>query len=244
MVSIMIFVKAQAGPANYGDAKGKFTVQYFDEDGNMTIRSGGKRSWRCNNPGNLKKSPYSTSKKRRAIGFAGDESDVYAVYPDYETGHEALIVMLRGNIYSPLTLKRASKRYVESDPDHINKIVKMTKLDANRTIKSLTDREFEIYWKAIEENEGWEVGHEDFIDKWYITGVHKKRGVITEYLVEKSDGPTWIFKEQALKLALEGRLHATLVHMKNGRLFLRPEFGLKSFELVFIIQAEHEEIFC
>lgn len=244
MVSNMAFVKAQAGPANYGDPEGRFTVQYFDEDGNMTIRSGGKRAWRCNNPGNLKKSSYSISKKRRAIGFAGDESDVYAVYPDYETGHEALIVMLRGNIYSPLTLKEASKKYVQSDPDHIRKIVKMTKLDPNRTIKSLSDKEFEIYWKAIEENEGWEVGREDFIVKWYITGVHKKRGVITEYLVEKNDGPIWISKEQALKLALEGRLRATLVHMKNGRLFLRPEFGSKSFELAFINQKEHEEIFC
>jgi hypothetical protein len=244
MVLTMAFVKAQAGPANYGDPEGRFTVQYLDTDGNMTIRSGGKRTWRCNNPGNLKKSPYSMSKKRRAIGFAGDISDVYAVYPDYETGHEALIVMLLGNIYSPLTLKQASKRYVESDPDHIHKIVKMTKLDPNRTIKSLTDKEFEIYWKAIEENEGWEVGREDFIEKWYITGVHKKRGVITEYLIEKNDGSTWISKEQGLKLALEGRLHAILVHMKNGRLFLRPEFGSKSFELAFIIQKNHEEVFC
>jgi hypothetical protein len=64
--------------------------------------------------------------------------------------------------------------------------------------------------------------------------------VITEYLVAKNDGPTWISKEQALKLALEGRLHATLVRMKNGRLFLRPEFGSKSFELAFITQKEHE----
>lgn len=49
-------------------------------------------------------------------------------------------------------------RYVASDLGHIDKIVKMTKLDPNRTIKSLTDREFEIYWKAVEENEGWPRG--------------------------------------------------------------------------------------
>ncbi len=120
----------------------------------------------------------------------------------------------------------------------------MTRLNPNRTIKSLTDQEFEIYWKAIEENEGWEVGQEVFIEKWYITGVHKKRGIITEYLVETTDGPTWTPKEQALKLALEGRLHATLVHMKDGRLFLRPEFGSKSFELAYTILETNEEIFC
>lgn len=240
----MAFVKAHAGPANYGDPEGKFTVQYFDEHGNMTIRSGGKRAWRCNNPGNLKKSPYSMSKKRGAIGFAGDEFDVYAVYPNYETGHEALILMLRGNIYSPLTLKQASKRYVGSDPDHIHKIVKMTKLDPDRTIKSLTDKEFESYWKAVEENEGWEVGNEDFIEKWYITGVHKSRGVITEYLIDQGNGPVWIAKEEAISLTIKRRLHAVLVHMKNGRLFLRPEYGIKRFELAYIFQEEHEEILC
>jgi len=52
----MVFVSAKSGPANVGDPEGMFTVQYFDEKGNMTIRSGGTRAWRCNNPGNLRKS--------------------------------------------------------------------------------------------------------------------------------------------------------------------------------------------
>lgn len=77
----MVFIKAQTGPANVGDPKAMFTVQYFDKDGNMTIRSGGTRAWRCNNPGNLHRSHYTMSKKRRAIGFAGDDKDEYAVYP-------------------------------------------------------------------------------------------------------------------------------------------------------------------
>lgn len=68
----MVFVKAQVGPPNIGDPEDKITVQYFDEEGNMTIRSGGTRAWRCNNPGNLHRSHYSMSKQRGAIGFAGD----------------------------------------------------------------------------------------------------------------------------------------------------------------------------
>src|SRR6185295_1626695 len=125
----MVFIRAQVGPPNCENSTSKFTVQYFDENGNMTIRSGGKRAWRCNNPGNLKKSPYSTGKDRRAIGTAGDGKDEYAVYPDYETGHEALIVMLRGSVYSPLTLKAASKRYVREDLEHINKVIGLTGFD-------------------------------------------------------------------------------------------------------------------
>ena len=182
----MVFVKAKVGPALIGHPKSEFTVHYFDEQGNLTIRSKGKRAWRCNNPGNLKRSSYSMGKDRRAIGFAGDDNDEYAVYPNYQTGHEALVVMLRGGVYSPLTLQAASERYVRSDKDHIKKLIKITGFDPNRTIKSLSNKEFEIYWKAIEQIEGWEVGDEDFIDKWIISGVHKKRGAITEYLINQS----------------------------------------------------------
>src|SRR3974390_1733529 len=101
----MVFVRAEVGLSNYGDPKSKFTVHYFDEKGNLTIRSGGSRAWRCNNPGNLLTSPYSRGKNRRSIGQAGDGRNGYAVYPDYETGHEALVIMLKGGVYSPLTLR-------------------------------------------------------------------------------------------------------------------------------------------
>ncbi len=86
----MVFVSAKSGPPNIGDPPSMFTVQYFDEQGNMIIRSGGKRTWRCNNPGALLKSPYSMSKDRRAIGSAGFGEYEYAVYPDYEIGRAGL----------------------------------------------------------------------------------------------------------------------------------------------------------
>jgi hypothetical protein len=91
--------------------------------------------------------------------------------------------MLRGSRYRNLTLLEASLRYVKEDPGHGPKIAKMSNLDPNRKISSLSDEEFERYWKAIEKNERWEVGEEDFIPRGIISGVHKKRGVITEYLV-------------------------------------------------------------
>lgn len=228
----MVFVKAQVGPPNIGDPEEKFTVQYFDEKGNMTIRSGGKRAWRCNNPGNLKKSNYSMGKDRHSIGVAGIGKNLYAVYPDYETGHDALVVMLRGSKYSPLSLREAIKRYDESNSNYINAIVSFTGFDPERTIKSLNNKEFEMFWKAIESIEKWEVGREDFIEKWYISGVHKKHGIITEYLVECKTKKVWFTKEECIKLTLENRLHATLVHMKNGSIFLRPEYQQKAFELI------------
>jgi hypothetical protein len=40
----MVFIKAQSGPPNVKEKETDpdiFTVQYFDENGNMTIRNGG-----------------------------------------------------------------------------------------------------------------------------------------------------------------------------------------------------------
>jgi len=94
------------------------------------------------------------------------------------------------------------------------------------------DDEFKMFWKAIEQIEKWAVGEEDFLEKLHISGVHKKRGVIVEYFATISKKPVWISKEESLRLAKEGRLHATIVHLKNGTVYLRPEAGAKPFELI------------
>ncbi|MBI3508711.1 MAG: hypothetical protein HY069_03635 [Chlamydiia bacterium] len=206
-----------------------FTVQYFDEQGNMTIRGGGSRAWRCNNPGNLHASPYSTSRDRRAIGKAGDDKDEYAVYPDYETGHEALVVMLKGSKYSPKTLREAMIYYDKSNPNYINIIVSKTGFDPERKVKSLNDKEFEKFWRAIEETEKWEEGKEDFIPKYYISCVRMKRGVICEYCIQQNGKDVWLSKQEAIALAQQWRIHAILVHCANGTMYLRPEYHGKRF---------------
>ena len=230
----MAFIKAKVGPPNIGDNDDLFTVQYFDEKGNMIIRSYGTRAWRCNNPGALLVSPYSTGKDRRSIGIAGFGKYFYAVYPDYETGHEALTVMLRGSKYFHLTLREASERYVKEDPNHIHKIVKLSKLSPDRTIRSLSPEEFEIYWKAIEKNEGWKVGREDPIPKEFITGVHRRRGVIHEYRINQNGKEIWLTQGDAISLAEEGRLHAVVVHLRNGSAYLRPEYHTKPFSSLIV----------
>jgi hypothetical protein len=44
-------------------------------------------------------------------------------------------------------------------------------------------------------------------------------------------GDVWLKKSEAIALAEQGRLHAVIVHMKNGGAYLRPERGTKPFEL-------------
>ena len=56
----MVFIKSKEGLPNVKEKetdKDVFTVQYFDEQGNMTIRSEGSVAWRCNNPAAMLESP-------------------------------------------------------------------------------------------------------------------------------------------------------------------------------------------
>lgn len=62
----MVFVSAQEGPPNCGTKV--YTAQYFDEKGNMTIRSGGSKAWRNNNPGNMIHSQRGFAVRHGAIG--------------------------------------------------------------------------------------------------------------------------------------------------------------------------------
>jgi hypothetical protein len=76
----MDFISAKEGSPNYGDTS--YTVQYFDKDGNMVIRSGGTKAWRNNNPGNMVYHPRGFAPRHGAIGSA----DGMAVFPDEQTG--------------------------------------------------------------------------------------------------------------------------------------------------------------
>lgn len=229
MLMVMVYIKAQVGLAKDGDPAKQFTVEYFDQEGNRFVRSGGTRAWRCNNPGNLHASHYSTSSRRRCIGTAGDAKDTYAVYPDYQTGHEALVVMLRGTVYSPRTLRKAMFHYDERNLKYIDITVSKTNLDPERTIKSLNDKEFERFWRAIEETEKWVKGVEEPKPLNHVIGVHKKRGVICEYCIRQKNGDVWLSKPDAIALAQDGTLHVIVVHVSNGNLYLRPVFHEKSF---------------
>jgi hypothetical protein len=170
---------------------------------------------------------YIRAKERRskAIGKAAG----FAVYPDYKTGHQALVDMLNGKTWGAKTLRKASIDYTPENPGHIDSIVKETGFDPERKIRSLSKIEFEKYWKAIEKIEKWIPGHEVPIDSCYVTGIHMKRGVIQEYRICKNGVNSWISKQEAITLAQEWRIHAILVHCSNGTMYLRPEYKEKRF---------------
>ncbi len=65
------------------------SVLYTADNGSTVKYSGGDPAWRTNNPGNLHAGKI--SKRNNQIGKFGN----FAIFPDYEAGHAALLDSLR-----------------------------------------------------------------------------------------------------------------------------------------------------
>ena len=86
-----------------GDKGGNVIIFY--SDGTEEVRTGGTRSWRNHNPGNIVAGQFTVS--HGAIGRAGG----FGVFPDKATGRAALAALLNGGVYQPLMLDEAIKKY-------------------------------------------------------------------------------------------------------------------------------------
>jgi hypothetical protein len=240
------WIKAEEGSEN--------SVIYHDEDGNKLTRfwkaykgqpadQASTRSWRNNNPGNHSMGPF--ARKNGAIGAAGkipNDKNLelkFAVYPDYDTGRKAQARRLKeGKMYIDSTLNEFLRTYTgvnKGDPDtqevinYRKSIKSFTKLDMDRTIRSLNDDEYEKMLDAMKKHEGWREGREEYIEVKKILGVHlNKKHVVSEFLVGNSSDSEWICKKEAIALAQAGVLYATVVHAGSGD-YLRPKFHQSSF---------------
>jgi len=103
-----------------------------------------------------------------------------------------------------------------------------------RTIRSLSDAEYEQLLDAMKRHEGWRDGREEpiFVKKILSVHVNTKR-VITEFLVGNDREKEWISKTSAISLAEAGGLHAIVVHTKTG-VYLRPEYHSTPFKQLII----------
>lgn len=240
------FVRVEEGDDN--------AVVYYDEDGNKLTRywkrfegqdvnEASTRSWRNNNPGNLVMGDF--ARRNGAIGQAGFVPDgkkkfKFAVFPDYGTGRKAQAVRLKeGNMYIDLTLNELPRKYTgvkPGDPDtqeviNYRKAIKFfTKLDMERTIRSLNDEEYELLLDAMKKHEGWREGKEEYIEVKKVLGVHvTTKRIIFEFLVGNTLSNDWISKKDAIALTEQGYLYAIVVHTK-GESYLRPKFHQQSFK--------------
>lgn len=131
-------------------------VVYTTADGHRVRRTGGTRAWRNMNPGNIRYSEF--SRNAGAIGQAGG----FAVFPDEETGTQAISSLLRGQSYNNQTIARAITRYAPPSENNTaayhRRIQQITGLNINRRISDLSDGELSRVVDAIRAIEGWEAG--------------------------------------------------------------------------------------
>jgi hypothetical protein len=208
------YVEAFAGSGN--------SVIYVDENGHHVRYFEGSRTWRNNNPGNLR--PGSVSRRNGQIGVAGR----FAVFPDYAAGHRAHLDLLL-NVYGSKDLSGLIKAYAPSSENDSKKYLRFLRKNTGvidkRKIRDFNKLEFEKLWRAIEKYEGNEPGTIQVLPlKRKITGIKKDRnGRIQKYFVEELG---WLSKRSAVCLAIKGEIDAVVVQ-KGGVKFLRsrPDFS-------------------
>ena len=130
-------------------------VTYIDKDGYAEARSGGSRSWRNNNPGNLQYTPFSL--RHGAIGSDG----TFAIFPDETTGQKAREALLSGESYADKPIIEAIKKYApaenKNDPARYAKRVgSAAGVDVEKQkMADLTDEQKKKLLDTMKSEEGW-----------------------------------------------------------------------------------------
>lgn len=139
----------------------KYDVVYTHADGNQLRRSGGTRAWRNNNPGCLRYSDFTVT--QGAIGQAGG----FAVFPDENTGMQAICALLKSNKYINLTISQAIFKYAPPHENDTNSykmnLRKITGMPTTTKLSDLNEEQIMLVASAIKTVEGWKPGKETFI---------------------------------------------------------------------------------
>ena len=140
---------AQGGPRN------STVINY--SDGSIETRSGGARSWRNNNPGNIIPSPFST--RHGSIGSAGG----FSVFPNEGVGTSAQLSLLKGPTYQAFTVDSAVIRWSKTDQSAYQAFVeKALGVTGDTTLSTLTGDQINTLANAQRKMEGWREGTVSF----------------------------------------------------------------------------------
>jgi hypothetical protein len=206
------YTKARQGP--------KGSVIYTDSDGNEWIFDGGFIPWRNQNPGDLV--PGNVSRRNGSIGSANG----FAVFPDYKTGHAALLDSLK-TVHGDQDIPALMHDYAPpSDNNNTDRYIRFirnkTGVKGDKKVRNFSKAEFEKLWRAIEAFEGW--GKKpgtirSFQKKARVIGVHlDKHGIIDRYNIE---GYGWVSKDEGIALTQQGKVDAVVAISPHGHPFLR-----------------------
>ncbi|MEW6741102.1 MAG: hypothetical protein AB1325_14530 [Nitrospirota bacterium] len=136
---------------------GRATV-YTDAQGNR-IKMEGNRPWRNNNPGNLR---FTTDAAAREAGAIGRDKDGFAIFPDYETGRQALENWWQKRAEQGKTIKEALEKYApknENDLEsYLTGVEKAIGKSRDTKISDLTPEEMKKLSDFIQKHEGYDSG--------------------------------------------------------------------------------------
>jgi hypothetical protein len=119
-----------------------------------SVRVGGSRGWRNNNPGYIRCGNRATT--YGAIGCDGE----YAIFPDAQTGSQALLNCLRDQ-YPSHTLKEALREQLppeEVGKDAADEIQRKTGLDPDQNVGQLSEEQLREIAEAIQGGGCWVPG--------------------------------------------------------------------------------------
>ena len=131
---------------------GKNGVKYPDG----SVKLGGHRNWRNNNPGNLKYGSF--AKSHGAVGSDG----VFAIWTSLKDGYKAQADLLQSRNYKNLTLQQAIHRYApnsENDTQaYINYLVNNTGVSPYKVMRTFSAAEMMNLVKWMSKKEGMKPG--------------------------------------------------------------------------------------
>ncbi len=191
----------------------KHSVIYTDTDGKFFRFSGGTWAWRNHNPGNVWAGKISA--KHNQIGATHD----FAIFPDDKSGHASLLDTLI-TTYGNSSIHEMIYSYAPPKDNPTKKYEKLlrekTGVHDDTPIKKFTKIQFEKFWKAIQQMEGYKVG--EIIEVYAISGVQILGKNSYRYCLNEGE---WITESECIRLAAKRKVELEVCISHLGNKFLR-----------------------
>ncbi|OIJ63710.1 peptidoglycan-binding protein [Streptomyces mangrovisoli] len=129
---------------------------FFDD----VMRTGGTASWNDRNPGNI----ISSGEAERYGAYAGKHNDIFAVFPDEQTGFEAVRQYLsnrREKTVLDVMRAYAPAGHGANDPQaYAQRVADTLGVGTDTPLSALDDGQITVFAQEIQRVEGWRTGEE------------------------------------------------------------------------------------
>lgn len=179
-----VYVKAYPGEEK--------SVMYETKNAEKIFRwSNGTRSWRNNNPGNIRHGEF--TKKNGAIGKAGG----FACFSDKKAGKNALIALLKTPSYQKGSLRDAIYRYAppneNNTENYLKHVASELKIEPDTPMSKLSEQQLIKLADLIEKHEGFKEGKIELVEKnkKYIWKTMKDEAVRDSHMAREGKIFSW-----------------------------------------------------